>query len=82
MMGMDNSLQVAITESNASFFSRLNTQQGRRSLPTVFSFLLVRLQANFDLDGRNRHDLHIFALRYAFDFSFRQKWHLPCEHGV
>ena len=39
------------------------------SVPTVFGFLLIRLQADFDLDSRNRHDLPIFALRYAFFFD-------------
>jgi hypothetical protein len=51
-------------------------------VPTIFGFLLVRLQADFDLDGRNWHDLHTFALRLVFFFGFRLKWHLLCAHGV
>lgn len=44
-------------------------RQRRVSVLTFLGFLLVRLQADFDLDGRNRHDLPIFALRYTFSFD-------------
>ena len=38
------------------------------SVPTVFGLLLIRLQADFDLDGCNWHDLHTFASMFVFCF--------------
>ncbi len=41
------------------------------SVHTVFGLLLVGLQADFNLDGRNRHDLHKFVFTYVLLFKNR-----------
>ena len=55
------------------------------SVQTVFGLLLVGLQADFDLDCCNRHDLHTFTITNVLLVGFRKekkKKGLPYAHGV